>query len=112
MKRLLLIVIVGVGSVFVAMCDKKDIILDGNATMFEGLVQDSATGIPAESVKVTPIDTVPEIIVTFTDSAGFFDFYDIGGRSEMPFFFRKSGYETVSCTLTAGQRLTVRIKKL
>jgi len=111
MKRLLLIVIVAGSSVFVSMCGKEDLISDGNETMFEGLVSDSVTGIPVESVKVNAIDTVPGFRVIFTDSSGFFDLIDISGHNQLPFFFRKDGYETALCTLTAGQRKTIRIQK-
>ncbi len=111
MKRIVLIVPIAVGVLFISMCGEKDFVFDGNSTTFEGIVQDSATGTPVESVNVSPIDTILGISKLFTDSVGFFGFIDPSGRAESPLFFLKAGYETVLCTLVAGRRDTIHLGK-
>ncbi|MBN4056742.1 hypothetical protein JYU19_00360 [bacterium AH-315-J21] len=111
MKRLALIIIVGVSSAFISMCGKDDIIFGHTPSLFEGFVLDSATLTPIESVKVTVVDTLPEYLLNFTDTIGFFDFEEGLGNSKVPVFFRKGGYFTALCTLKTGRRDTLFIQK-
>jgi hypothetical protein len=111
MKRLLLIVLFAVGASLISMCEKKDIVFGLSGDPFEGIVQDSVTLAPIESVRVNPVDTAPEFVVIRTDPNGFFEFFEGSGSSELPFFFRKNGYVAKVCTLTAGQRDTINIGK-
>ncbi len=111
MKRLIVIVIAAAGSFLVSMCGKDDLILGHVTAHYEGFVLDSATLAPVESVKVTAVDTIPEFLLTLSDSTGFFDLHDKIGNSELPLFFRKAGYTTAVRMLTSGQRTTIKIQQ-
>ncbi len=111
MKKISLIVAGVTALFFLTMCEGKDIVLDSESTKFEGIVQDSASGIPIAGALVNPTDTVTGFITLTTDSSGFFQFFNITGSDKLPFVFRKTGYVPKVYTLLAGQRPTIGIQK-
>ncbi len=111
MKRLVLTIIVAVGSCFVSMCGKEDLVGGHTAPPFEGVVLDSATLAPVESVKVILKDTISEIVAALTDSVGDFSVTNFDGVDPLIFFFRKTGYVEVMHVVTPGERANIGIQR-
>lgn len=86
-------------------CDENDLAF---VTIFEdvqGVVLDSITLQPIDSVIITILDTSATSTPYFTDTLGAFKF-EIGGN-QSPLFFRKPGYETKFIRADKNDTLTV-----
>ncbi len=86
-------------------CDENDLAFVTRFEDVQGVVLDSLTLQPIDSVTITIFDTVQTLTTYFTDTLGFFKFEIAGNQS--PLFFRKQGYETKFLRADKNDTLTV-----
>lgn len=91
-RKLILIVVTSVSLMTFNGCEEDDVITGHIFEDVQGVVLDSLTLQPIDSVTITFLDTAATSTPHFTDTLGAFKF-GIGGN-QSPLFFRKPGYET------------------
>lgn len=105
MRRIIFSVAASVWLLTLSGCEEDDLITGHTFEDVQGVVLDSLTLQPIDSVTITIFDTAGTSTPYFTDTLGVFKF-EIGGN-QSPLFFRKPGYETKFIRADKNDTLTV-----